>query len=338
MNKKVTLFSISFFLLASFQASAQSVSRPLLNAKIDETRLHRLMGNTRPEANASNDRGRVADNFGLDHMLLQLQRGPAEQQALDGFIDTLHNPQSPSFHRWLTPAEFASRFGSAGSDVATVTAWLQSHGFTVNSVYPNGLVIDFSGNAGQIRQAFHTEIHALDVNGVPHIANMSDPMIPEALAPVVAGILSLHDFKPEKMATKRAAHPEFTTSAGGYIYEAVTPGDLAVIYNLNPLFANGQTGAGQTIALIEDADLFTAKDWSTFRSTFGLDQYTAGSLTTVHPRARSARASPATAPLPGLPRATMARPRSMWNGPAPPLPTRPLNWSPAPAAASPGAA
>ena len=291
MNKRVTLFS-SFFgiilllLVLPSQIPAQYASHPVLGQKIDETRLHRLAGNTRSEANAANDRGRVADNFTMDHMLLQLQRAPEQQKALDGFIDTLHNPQSSSFHRWLTPEEFGRQFGSATQDVATVTGWLQSQGFTVNSVYPNGLLIDFSGNAGQVNRAFHTEIHSLDVRGRQHFANMSDPMIPEALAPAIAGVVSLNDFKPQGMVKPRAqavAHPQFTTSAGGYIYEAVTPGDLATVYNLNPLFASGQTGAGQTIAVIEDADLFTAKDWSTFRTTFGLDQYTKGTLTTVHP-------------------------------------------------------
>ena len=287
MNKRVTLFAILLFSLAlPFQIPAQNASRGAVTGKIDETRLHRLAGNTRSEANPANDRGRVGDNFALDHMLLQLQRPAEQQKALDGFIDALHNPQSSSFHRWLDPADFARQFGSATQDVTTVTAWLQSHGFTVNSVYPNGLLIDFSGNAGQVNRAFHTEIHSLDVAGMQHFANMSDPMIPDALAPVIAGVVSMHDFKPRGMA-RRATHRNFTTPAGGYIYEAVTPGDLATIYNLNPLFANGQTGAGQTIAVIEDADLFTAKDWTTFRSTFGLDQYTHGTLTTVHPSGAS---------------------------------------------------
>jgi subtilase family serine protease len=284
VNKKVTLLAIALSLLVlPFQIPAQNRTR-LITAAVDESKLHRLVGNTRPEATPANDRGRVADSFAVDHILLQLQPSPAEQQALDKFIDTLHDPQSPSFHQWLTPAEFGRQFGADPADAATVTAWLQSHGFTVNPAYSNGLVLDFSGNAGQIRQTFHAEIHSLVVNGVAHIANMSDPAIPEALAPAIKGIVSLHDFKPHSMARlSKAPRPDYTLTAGGYIYEAVTPGDLAVIYNLNPLFAKGQTGAGQTIALIEDADLFTAKDWTTFRSTFGLDQYSSGTLTTVHP-------------------------------------------------------
>ena len=53
------------------------------------------------------------------------------------------------------------------------------------------MLIDFSGTAGQVREAFHTEIHNLDVSGERHIANMSDPQIPAALAPAIVGIVSL---------------------------------------------------------------------------------------------------------------------------------------------------
>ena len=248
--------------------------------RIDETRLRRLAGNTRPEANAANDRGRAADDLVLDHMLLQLKRTPERQQELDQLIGALHDKKSPSFHHWLTAREFGSRFGASAEDIAAVSAWLQSHGLRVNAVYPSGLLIDFSGSAGQVRAAFHTEIHALEVNGARHAANMSDPLIPEALAHAVSGVASLNDFKPHPMARPRA---NFTLTSGGYIYEAVTPGDLAAIYDVTPLFANGITGAGQTIAVIEDTDLYSTADWDAFRSAFGLSQYSSGSLASVHP-------------------------------------------------------
>ena len=63
----------------------------------------------------------------------------------------------------------------------------------------------------------------------------------------------------------------------------MVPGDLATIYNLNPLFAKGITGKGQTIVVIEDTNVYSTSDWTTFRSTFGLSGYTSGSFTQVHP-------------------------------------------------------
>lgn len=255
-------------------------SRGLIVGRIDESRLHRIEGNTRSEANPQNDRGLVPEDLSMDHMLLQLQRSPEQERAVQEFIDALHSPDSPSFHQWLTAAEFGERFGASQADIDAVTGWLRSHGFTVHSVYPSGMSIDFSGAAWQVRAAFRTEIHYLEVNGQRHIANMSDPQIPEALAPVVAGVVSMHDFRPRTMSRPR---PNYTYASGSSTYQAVVPADLATIYNLNPLFKAGISGTGQTIAVIEDTDLYSSADWNTFRSTFGLSTYTSGSLATVHP-------------------------------------------------------
>src|SRR5581483_9150021 len=119
--------------------------------RIDESRLVRLVGNTRPEATRANDRGIVSDDFALDHMMLQLNRAPELETALKQRIDDLHNPQSSAFHKWLTPDEFAASYGISEADKAVVTDWLRSQGFAVNGVQQNGLVIDFSGTAGQVR-------------------------------------------------------------------------------------------------------------------------------------------------------------------------------------------
>jgi subtilase family serine protease len=279
-------------LVLPFALSAQVARRPLIREGIDETRLHRLAGNTRPEVQTSADAGAVADAFAMDHMLLQLQRSAEQEQAAEAFVQQLHDPKSPNFHKWITAAQYAQSFGLAQQDIDTVTAWLRSHGFTVNGVYPNGLTIDFSGTAGQVARAFHTSIHYLNAGGSRHVANVSDPEIPAALAPAVAGILSLHDFAPRVM---RKAHPAFTYGTGNSAVWALTPADLATIYNLNPVFAAGITGKGQTIAVVEDADIYSADDFNSFRSTFGLNQYASGSLITVHP-APSFGGSACTAP------------------------------------------
>ncbi len=255
-------------------------ARGLIVDRIDEGRLHRVEGNTRSEANPQNDRGAAPDDLSMDHLLLQLQRSPEQELAVQEYVDGLQKPGSPTFHQWLTAAEFGERFGASQTDISAITGWLQSHGLTVHAVYPSGMVVDFSGTAGQVRAAFHTEIHYLEINGQSHIANMSDPQIPEALAPVVAGVVSLHDFRPRTMSKPRA---EYSFASGGETYHAVVPADLATIYNLNPLFTAGITGKGQTIAVVEDTDLYSTADWNTFRSTFGLSTYTTGSLTTVHP-------------------------------------------------------
>ena len=274
------VFVFTFSLYARAAHAAERWARPVLTQEIDEGKRIALSGNSRPEANATNDRGLAADDFQMEHMLLQLQRSPDQEQTLKGFIDQLHDPSSPNFHRWLTAQEFGERFGLAEADLNRINTWLTRHGFQVNLVYPSGMVIDFSGSAGQVREAFRTEIHHLEVNGVTHIANMSDPEIPAALAPAVVGIVSLHDFTPRALHKLRG---DYTFTSGTATYQAVVPADLATIYNLNPLFSAGISGQGQTIVVIEDTNVYKTSDWTTFRQTFGLSSYTAGSFTQVQP-------------------------------------------------------
>ena len=254
---------------------------------VDETKLVTLAGNTRAEAtnfaNTLFDRGPVSDNFQLDHMLLQLKRSPERQAALEQYIAALHDPQSPNFHQWLTPGQFNATYGVAGEDLATITTWLQSHGFTVGTVKANGLTVDFSGTAGMVRSAFHTQIHSLQVAGKTHFANMSDPQIPAALEPVVAGVVSLHNFHPKPLLVKKNPAYTYTTSNG--TFHALVPGDLATIYNINPLFAHGLTGKGQSIMVVEDTYLYSTADWHTFRKTFGLaSAFPHGTLSQVSPK------------------------------------------------------
>src|SRR6266849_574513 len=290
MSRKLGFFAVVVLaaLVAAPSVCAQIESgvhaRPRITQSVDEMNRVALEGNTRPEAKAENDRGTVAAGFVMEHMLLQLKRSPEQELALQQFIDELHTKGSPNFHHWLTAMEFGERFGLSQQDLDAITAWLESYGFKINVVYSSGMLIDFSGTAGHVRKAFQTEIHHVEVKGEKHIANFSDPRIPAALASVVSGVVSLHDFRPNVMHQMRKPHTEFTfTDFLGSNNYAVVPADLATIYNLNPLFGAGNSGQGQTIVLIEDVDVFTAADWNTFRSTFGLSAYTSGSFTQVHP-------------------------------------------------------
>jgi len=272
---------------------AQWQSRSLITDRIDESKRVTLRGNTRPEAIARNDRGRVWPGFKLEHMLLQLKRPAEAEQSLDEYIEGLTDKTSPNYHKWLTAAQLGNQYGVSDADIEFITNWLESHGITVNFVYPNHMVIDISGTAAQLREALRVEIHFLDVNGETHFANVNDPQIPAALAPAVTGIVSIHDFKPHTMFKPRTQFTFANANCGGTCY-AVTPQDLAVIYNLNPLFSQGLSGQGQTIVVIEDTNVFAAADWTTFRSTFGLSGYSSGSFSQVHPNSGGNCTNPGT--------------------------------------------
>jgi subtilase family serine protease len=107
----------------------------------------------------------------------------------------MHTPGTASYHKWLTPESFGKQFGPADEDVSAVETWLTGHGFSVTKVNPGKQTIEFAGNVGQFRNAFHAQIHKYVVNGETHYANTVDPQIPAALAPVVGGFVSLNNFR-----------------------------------------------------------------------------------------------------------------------------------------------
>jgi subtilase family serine protease len=284
------LSSLTFVLGLPAIALAQAQS-PLIAGSIDDKQWVTLPGNTRPEAIAANDLGVADAATQLNDLQLVLKRSPAQDAAFAQHIANLHDPESPSYHKWLSNAQIGVLYGPALQDIAAIEDWLTSEGFTVNSVSPDQTVIGFSGTAGQVGKAFHAPIHNLIVNGKTHLANFNDPEIPAALAPVVAGIAKLNDFMPHGLNVPRPAGKKGVATGGFVAYLGAA--DLAAIYNFNPLFKAGITGKGQTIVLIEDTNQYNVSDWATFRSVLGLTAaFPFGSLTQINPKGTSRCANP----------------------------------------------
>ncbi len=265
-NRAVAIFLASTLALACAQTARAQTARTALS------------GTIRAEIAGAQDLGPVPDSTELEHVLLLMRRSSAGEAEAAAYADALHDPASPAFHNWLSPAEIGERFGATQSDIAAVSAWLRQEGLQVNRVLPGRMVIDISGPARNLAHAFGTSIHTVMVGGVTHIANVSDISVPAALAPVLAGPLSLSDFRPHNRHV--AAAPRLKDGTGS---ELVTPGDIATIYDFKPLFSDGITGKGQTIAVVEDTDLYDNADWTTFRSVFDLARFSAGSLSIQHP-------------------------------------------------------
>ena len=279
-TKKFVLFCASA-LCAAVPAVAAT---PLVTGTVDDSATVTLANERPVTLHNVVDSGALPDSHMLQHVTLVLKRSPAQQAAFDKLVADQLNPQSPSYHQWLKPTDLRS-YGPAEADIAKTTAWLQSHGLKVNSVSPSGMSIDFAGSAKQIGEAFHTSLHAVAIKGESHIANMTDPAIPAALAPVVRGA-TLSNFFPKPNMTRRA--PNFTVPVGKGDYYAVGPADFATIYSSNTLY-NGNnaygaviTGAGVTIAVVEQTNIQRA-DWVSFRKQFKLNRFSSGSLVFSHP-------------------------------------------------------
>ncbi len=311
----------AFFAFASASPAAiaqQTAPNVRIVSPIDQSQLVTLKGNVLPVANSANDRGPVSTSRPMQDLVLVLSRGAEQQAAFDAYVESEYDSNSPNFHRWLTAEEIGNRFGPSLTDIATITSWLGSQGFSVSHTAQDRMSITFSGTAGQVQTAFRTSIHNLSVNGVAHIANVTNPQIPAALAPVVVGIKQLHDFHPRPLhrvgnvvqfnselgkwqrsgipattaaslsplasrgvASTEAATPNplFYSSSNGFVEEDVSPNDFATIYNVQPLWTGGNTGASQTIAIVGTSDICigqsaapcsSANDVSDYKTAFGL--------------------------------------------------------------------
>ena len=251
------------------QGAAVSVR---ITQAIDETQTVTLKGNVHPLARPEFDQGLVDDAMPMSRMLLVLQRSPEQRAALQKLMQEQLSKDSPNFHKWLAPQQFGQQFGPADADMEIVKSWLAAHGFYDLKPAAGRTAIEFSGNAGQVRGAFHTEIHRFLVNGEARQANVNDPQIPAALAPVVAAIASLHNFPSKSMRHEVGSFtqtkdggivPQFTGSSGQFY--ALGPADFAKIYDI----PSALNGTGSKIGIVGVSDI-NVQDISDFRSLFGL--------------------------------------------------------------------
>lgn len=229
----------------------------------DEQRIT-LRGNRHPMALPQFDAGAVSPDFPMERMILGLRSGSEQEAALAELIEAQHSPESPYYHQWLTPQQYAERFGLSDSDIAQVAAWLTGHGLVVEEISAGRRSIVFSGTAAQVKSAFHTEIHAYQIGGELHHANASDPEIPIALSPVIAGIVSLHDFRSQPM-HRALGKPDFTAGNAHFL----APADFATIYDLSPLYQQSINGTGESIAIVGRSNI-NLSDVVQFRSYFEL--------------------------------------------------------------------
>jgi subtilase family serine protease len=284
------LLFIALIITGTFTPQAYAAENRI-TAAVNESELVQLTGSTHPMAKAEYDQGAVADSLPMEHMFVILRRSVGQEQALERLIAEMHDPRSANYHKWVTADELGRSYGPSQQELSTVIAWLTSHGLRVNQVHKTGLVIDVSGTAAQVRDAFHTEIHSYNVRGKHHIANSSDPQIPAALAPVVIGVASLNDFRPKPLMRKRPSS-NFTFPCTGCpdgfdntVQYDVAPPDFAKIYNVSPLYKGKHpiTGKGQTVVVLEISNIL-ASDVATFRSAFGLSSFS-GTFSQIHPGA-----------------------------------------------------
>src|SRR5579883_1239480 len=265
----------SFFALLIGSATAQTAPkdfraiRPIerIRGVIDDSRSITRPGNRHPLARAEFDRGMAPADTRMDRMVMVLQPDRSQQEAVEELLAAQQDPRSAEYQRWLTPEDFGQRFGVAENDLRLIMDWLNARGFQVEAPPPSRLQLVFSGTVAQVQSAFGTEVHIYRVGGQSHYANAAEPRIPEALAEVVVGVLSMHDFhsQPMHLTSGLAASPQFTSNTTHYLAAA----DFATIYDVSALYTQAIDGSGQSIAVAGRSNI-NLGDVQSFRSRFGL--------------------------------------------------------------------
>jgi subtilase family serine protease len=224
-----------------------------------------LTGNVHHLALTQFDQGAVDPAMQLGTITLLTMPTAAQQQALKQLLAKQQDRKSPNYHKWLTPEQFADRFGLSKNDIQQIAGWLTAQGFTMVHTARGRNWVSFTGTAAQVQAAFATEIHRYSVKGELHYANSTAPSIPGSLSGVAVGFRGLDDFRPRPRAQKRA-HPNwFSATLGDFI----APGDVATIYDINALYTAGIDGTGQKLAVMGQTDVYLA-DLNDFRTGFGL--------------------------------------------------------------------
>jgi len=267
------------FLATTLCFAAQS---DRITAPINSNQHIALAKSLHPRALPQYDQGAVDPSLEFSYVTLVAAPSPTQQLALDQLLAQQQDRRSPNFHKWLTPEQYAARFGLSANDVSKITGWLQAQGLTVLTVARARNSIIFSGTAAQIQSAFNTEIHNYEINGQKHVANSTQIMLPAALSGVVTQIRGLTDFR-SKPTNVRSLHgaavprPRYTTTIQGESGPSyfVAPGDIATLYDINALYTATTPidGTGQKLAIVGQTDVYLA-DLNDFRSGFALDPIT----------------------------------------------------------------
>ena len=158
-----------------------------------QPRLVRMTGHVHPMAKVENDLGPLDASVTLPAITLVLRPTPEQRADLDRLLAAQQDPSSPDYHRWLTPEQFADRFGASSDDIASITAWLEQHNLHVTTVGRARTSVVFTGASGDVEQAFQISFHRYRVDSRTHFANTGEPSLPMALGTAVLAIHGLHE-------------------------------------------------------------------------------------------------------------------------------------------------
>lgn len=275
------------FLLAhvATPANAQTLVKDRITGPIRADQVTVVPGGLHPLTTIAKDEGALPGDFAIHGMELVFDRSTEQQADLQKLLAQQQARGNAMYHKWLTPSQFAARYGVSQSDLNAVAAWLQSQGFTVNQVPPSADRIVFSGTAAQVESVFHTEMHRYNLHGTEYWANSTELSFPQAIAGMVLGVRHLNTFRPlpthyrkqmlraVRVPGSTADHPKYTVQNNqGQYFSFLAPADVQTIYDISPMYQSGITGSGQFIGIMGQSNITTyMSDITNFRALSGLN-------------------------------------------------------------------
>jgi kumamolisin len=217
-----------------------------------------LSGNMLPGLAGTQRMGDVPDT---QRMSVAISLAPRNQADLDRFVGQVSDPASPNHGHYLTPRQFAARYGAPQQQIDKVSDYLRAAGMSVDSVSPNNLIIQASGPAGAVEQTFATHLtQRYDARTRQRFyANDSEPSLPTDLAAGVVGVAGLDNHA-------HFRHPSLRPAAAPKAPQGFTPPQLQGAYDVPATKADG---SGQKVALFE-LDAFQQANIDTFDKKFNL--------------------------------------------------------------------
>jgi subtilase family serine protease len=252
-----------------------ALSLPTLNAGAAEARV--VVAGTAPvPANATVVAQDITTAF-------DVTLAPRHESGLTDYIASLSDTASANYHHYLTPRQFAQRYGASASSVAAVREYFASFGLDVGSLSRGRLVLHVKGTTTEIARAFAARVETVRrSNGVLAAQLATDGTVPAAVAHHVAGVAGLSSVvRPSTNTIVSRVHANTAvattcpddggeTSTTPNVDGGYTPFQFAQLYGLAPMWANNITGVGQTIAVYE-LSAYDPGDLATFLNCYGLN-------------------------------------------------------------------
>jgi subtilase family serine protease len=204
-----------------------------------------------------------------------------DKAAAEAYLQSLYTKGSPNYQRFLTPAEFRSKFAQSDENVAVVAKSLAKYGLTATRTGASTLSV--SGSVAAIESAFHVSLQVYEVaaTGTSPAYHFQAPTtaakLPAEISASVAGVVGLSTrpkFVPHnvtafaKKATREPAKTAASSSGNEPGFWTVT--DFSKYYDVTPLTAKNVTGTGRTIGIVTLANL-SVNDAYNYWSAVGLD-------------------------------------------------------------------